>query len=652
MLPAPNLDDRTFQGLVDDARRLVHRRCPEWSDHNISDPGITLIETFAMMVDQLIYRLNRVPDRNYVKFLELLGLELRPPGAAQGEVTFWLSAPQSQTVTVRAETEVSTDRTDIEEPIVFSTTEQLDIVPCSLDSGRVATVSAAGNAVEQANEPGEGDFASFSTLPTPGDALLIGLSNAVPSCAVLLRVDCRVSGVGVDPNNPPYIWEAWTGGPDWVPCDVERDETRAFNRPGDVVLHVPRGHVMGTPGPLSSPPQGWLRCRLVRPSPGQPTYREPPMITSIAASTIGGTARVVHARVLHDEALGASDGTPGQRFSLQHLPALPWPGSALTVSAGDESGEWQAVEHFADADEATRCFHIDSVAGEVTFGPAVRESDGTLRQYGAIPPKGAALRMSAYRTGGGSRGNVAIGQIRVLKTSVPYVSRVENRRAAVGGAQAETIDELKTRGPLLLRTRGKAVTAEDFEQLTRQVAPEISRAHCLAAVHESHAGVVRVLVVPHVASDELGAVRRQDLDPLAETVQRIAAYLDQRRLVGTRVVIEPPFYQGLTVVVKLTALPGFQRNQIRDDVLKALNRLFHPLWGGPDGRGWPVGRPVQLHDVSAALAWTAGVNLGEEVEIRLFPADPVTGERGRSAERIVLPRNGLVYSHHHQVRVE
>ena len=102
MLPAPNLDDRRFQDLVDDAKRLVQQRCPEWTDHNVSDPGITLIETFAMMVDQLIYRLNRVPDRNYIKFLELIGVELRPTGAAQGEVTFWLSAPQPQTITVRA----------------------------------------------------------------------------------------------------------------------------------------------------------------------------------------------------------------------------------------------------------------------------------------------------------------------------------------------------------------------------------------------------------------------------------------------------------------------------------------------------------------------------------------------------------------------
>ncbi|HEY7009085.1 MAG TPA: hypothetical protein VH395_09105, partial [Jatrophihabitantaceae bacterium] len=102
VLPAPDLDDRHFQDLVDGAKRLVQTRCPQWSDHNVSDPGVTLIEAYAQMVDQLIYRLNRVPDRHYVKFLELIGVQLRPPSAARGEVTFWLSAPQPQTVVVRA----------------------------------------------------------------------------------------------------------------------------------------------------------------------------------------------------------------------------------------------------------------------------------------------------------------------------------------------------------------------------------------------------------------------------------------------------------------------------------------------------------------------------------------------------------------------
>ena len=109
---------------------------------------------------------------------------------------------------------------------------------------------------------------------------------------------------------------------------------------------------------------------------------------------------------------------------------------------------------------------------------------------------------------------------------------------------------------MLLRARGKAVTAQDFEQLTREVAPEVARAHCLTAAHESQAGLVRVLIVPHVSSDALERVRREDLDPLPETVERIAAHLDQRRLVGTRVVVEPPAYQWFTVVVSVTALPG------------------------------------------------------------------------------------------------
>ena len=130
-LPAPDLDDRRFQDLVDDAKRLVQQRCPEWTDHNVSDPGVTLIEAFAQMVDQLIYRLNRVPDLHYVKFLELLGVELRPPAPAVGEVTCWLAAPQPQTVHVRAETQVATPHTDVEEPVVFSTTAGLDIVTCS-----------------------------------------------------------------------------------------------------------------------------------------------------------------------------------------------------------------------------------------------------------------------------------------------------------------------------------------------------------------------------------------------------------------------------------------------------------------------------------------------------------------------------------------
>ncbi len=654
VLPAPNLDDRHFQNLVDDAKRLVQQRCPEWTDHNVSDPGVTLIEAFAQMVDQLIYRLNRVPDRNYIKFLELIGVELRPPAAARGRVTFWLSAPQPQTVLVRAESEVATPRTDVEDPVVFSTVSDLNIVPCSFE--RAGAMATGGELVDHsiALRAG-GEFECFQTSPQPGDALLIGLSNAVPSCAVVVRMNCRVRGVGVRPDWPPLIWEAWTGS-GWTPCDLEKDDTGGLNKAGDVILHVPDRHETSI---LARNRAGWLRCRLLVPEEGQPTYTASPRILSVSAFTIGGTARTVHAEVVRFEDLGISDGTPAQRFGLQRRPVVPWE-EAGVLQVIDTTGatEWSAIEHFAESGPQDTVFHIDAFAGEVVFGPAVRQGDGTVRQYGAVPAKGAHLLLSVYRTGGGVRGNVATGQVRVLKTSVPYVARVENRSPAIGGARAEDIEDAKLRGPLVLRSRGRAVTAEDFVELTKQVAPEIARVHCVGVgVGDADGGGggggggVKVLLVPFVDGDEVGRIRRDDLVPLAESLDRIGAYLEERRLVGTRMVIEPPEYQWITAVISVRARARYRPEDVRREVLTAVYRLFDPLRGGPEGMGWPLGRSVQAHEVNATLARIPGVDMAEEISVQLFPADPATGRRGSAVQRLPLSPTALVFSYEHQVRV-
>ncbi len=646
MLPAPNLDDRRFQDLVDDAKRLVQQRCPTWTDHNVSDPGVTLIEAFAQMVDQLIFRLNRVPDLHYIKFLELIGVELRAPAAAKGEVTFWLSAPQPQSVLVRSESQAATPRTDVSDPVVFSTTRELEIVPCAFD--RAGSHPSGGSPVDSTAALGAAGFRCFSSPPVPGDALLVGLSSAVPSCAVLLRMDCRVSGRGVDPRRPPVVWEAWTDS-GWEACEVGSDETGGLNKPGDVVLHVPEGHQTSI---IARERAGWLRCRLIEAQPDQPTYVAPPTVVSIEAMTVGGTVPAVHAEVIEGEVIGRSDGTAGQRFDLQRHPVVTsMAPTTLKVLSGEEEEVWHEAPagHFAQSRAEDRHFRIDAYAGQVQFGPAVRSPDGGVTNFGAIPAAGAVLRVDAYRTGGGRRGNVARGQVRVLKTSIPYVSRVENRAPAVGGAEAETLDDAKARGPLLLRSRGRAVTAEDFEQLAHDVAPEAARVSCVADADQS-AGV-RVLVVPHVAGDDVGRINREDLNPHPETLERISTSLDSRRLVGTRLLVQPPDYTWLTAVVSLSARPSFDRAGVRAEVLRALYRLYDPLVGGPDGTGWPFGRSVQSHEVHAALARIPGVDMSREVRVSLFPAEADTGRRGETVQRLDLPDTGLVYSYEHQVRV-
>jgi predicted phage baseplate assembly protein len=645
VLPTPELDDRDFQSLVDDAKRLVQRRSPDWTDHNVSDPGVTLIEAFAQMVDQLIYRLNRVPDRHYVKLLELIGMQLFPPTAARGTATFWLAAAQPAAVMVRAETEVATPRTDTEEAVIFATTADLSIVPCEFRA--IATGTGQAVPIDQTKLlDGEQQVPCFSAVPVAGDTLLIGLSAAVPSCAVLLRIDCPVGGIGIDPRNPPVIWEAWNGR-DWIGCDVDRDETGGLNRAGDVVLHVPAGHQESL---IAGQRAGWLRCRVLPPDDTTPAYTRTPRVAGVRAMTIGGTAEIVHAETVHAETLGSSDGAAGQRFSLQRHPVVAWeqPSVLEVIEPGAATTSWNAVRDFARSGPDDPHYRLDAVAGEIELGPAVRQPDGSIRQYGAIPRLGSTVRLSAYRVGGGRRGNTARGVIRVLKTSVPFVSRVENRHPAAGGVDGETMANARLRGPLELRASGRAVTADDFEVLARDIAPDAAAVKCIPAEDTNGA---RLLVVPRVVTDDVGRINYDDLrHPPEELLRRISDHLDGRRLIGTRLAVEPPAYRGVTVVARLTATPEADAETVQQTALRALYGYLSAQDGGPAGTGWPFGRPVQAFDLSGVLARVPGVAQIED--LLLFPADPDSRKRGTPVARIDLAPGMLVFSYQHQIRVQ
>lgn len=651
VMPAPNLDDRRFQDLVDDAKRLVQRRCPEWTDHNVSDPGVTLIETFAFMVDQLLYRLNRVPERNYLKFLELIGVNLFPPVAARAPVTFWLSAPCRGGLRIARGTEIATLRTESEEAVTFTTAEDLDIIDCSLGPLRSQPVGGELRPHNEVLELG-GGFFCFQTPPVPGDALLVGLTQPVPTGAVVLRFDCQIEGVGVDPRNPPLRWECYDGT-SWAPCEVDRDDTGGLNRAGDVVLHVPRQHAAAVIGRERA---GWLRAVVLPAEEGQPPYHASPLVTRLKVFSIGGTVGAVHAEAVTGEVLGASDGSPGQRFMVKRPPVTPVGGEPLVleISEGDSWGAWSEVEDFAGSGPSDRHFRIDRGAGEIMLGPALRQPDSSLAQYGAVPPKGATVRLRTYSTGGGNRGNVARGSISVLKSTIPYVSRVENRRPAVGGVDGETVEEAKVRGPMMMRARNRAVTVADYERLALEAAPEVARTRCVPAGDRSSAGreasAVRLLVVPAVEGDHLGRLRIEQMVVPSETLERIAGYLDERRVVGSRVLVEPPTYQGVTIVARIRASTRAHPNLVKEAASRALYRYYHPIIGGPEGTGWPFGRPVHAGEVYAVLQRVDGVEYLEEV--RLYGADPRDGRRGEAVQRLELEPNSLVFSYEHALRVE
>ncbi len=649
-LPAPNLDDRRFQDIVDEAKRRIPRHCPDWTDHNVSDPGVALIELFAWMTEMTLYRLNQVPERLYVKFLELVGVELFSAVPARADLLFSLTAPRQDPVRVPAGTQVSTERSGDEEPIVFLTDTDLQIVPPRL----VACLTHNGNRFEDHWDDLRREASSVRLFPTlrADEAVYFGLAEAAAANLLRLDVTTGPEGAGVDPRRPPRRWEAWDGR-EWRDVRVLDDTSAGFNSPGQVSLLLPPRHEALTLGTRRA---HWLRCRLVHPEPGQPEYRNPPVLESLSAVSLGGAVPAHHAEPAPAELLGTSTGRPGQVFQVRRLPVLPRrPDETVRVvlprheRVGEpEEQEWSEVADLADATADDRVFTWSGATGEIRFGPQVVDRQGVAWQHGAIPPTDAQIYVTGYRVGGGRRGNVAADRLTVLHTSIPFVASVTNLDPSRGGVDAETVENAKLRGPMLLRGGRRAVTAEDVERLTLDAAPGVARARCLAPAAPGEPA--RLLVVPRVDVAPEALV----LDDLAlsdELEEQIKAYLEPRRLLTMRVRIEAPRYQGVKVVAEVRAGPGVRPETVRERAERALYEYLNPLVGGPGGQGWPFGVDVRLGDVYGVLHGAFGVQGVEAVHF--FPADLRRQETlDQVDQRVRLAPEALFMSFQHRVVVQ
>ena len=647
--PRPDLDDRRFQDLVDEAKRMIPRFLPEWTNHNVSDPGVALIELFAWMTELTLYRLNRVPDRIYTSFLDLVGISPYPAAAARADVTFAFSTVPDEPVLVPAGSEVSTTGDD---PIVFATTADLLVTQPDRVFAWTAPSDGRGEPDEGRTRDVQQDLILanevvrvFPSEPVaPGDAFYLGFRESLGGYVLRLDVTADVEGIGVNPQRPPLVWEVWTAD-GWLPCRLEGDSTGGLNRNGSIQLAVPSGHLPLTVG---SERAHWLRLRLLAPGVDGAGYRTSPLIRNISVHAVGGTAPAEHAEPFGEEYIGVSSGLPGQSFPVQTAPILPRrDGERVELRYGDTVEPWTEVSDFSRSSADDRHVMWDSVSGRVNFGPRIRQPDGSWIQYGAIPPAGAAIWVSSYRRGGGARGNVGPGALNVLRSAVPYVDRVTNAVGATGGIDPETLENAKLRAPLTLVSGGRAVTAGDHERLAKEASPRVRRTLCVPPTEVGAPS--RLLVVPDPARP-VDAVTIDDLaldDLLFSTIRD---HLEPRRVIGTSLEIGTPTYLGVSVASMVRVLPGRAPAAVRQRCLDAIATFLSPHLGGPHGDGWPFGLDVTSGAIANLLGEVPGVEQVEEVVV--FEADLRNGQRvGGGVDTVRLPELALPLSFRPQVVV-
>ena len=596
-LPVPSLDDRRYTDLVEAALRLRDRYCPEWTSTEPGDPGIALIEVVAYLVDQLLYRLNQVPDRLYSEFLNMLGVHCRTANVATARVDFLLDAP-GQTVRIPAGTPVSTVAGE-SGPVEFVTAEQATARPVTLRW-----------TVDGDETDGGRTTAKVRYRQTEGSWVEVVLGEAGPNSLVRIELEITpaIEGLGF-----ALEWQCSTSG-GW-------GEVEAESVPAD------RPAVLVDTGPDWAPDGDRYKLRF-RPVLDNPARKETPFSILVHDALGAGVAvDVQHASVVPGEELGVGTGRPRQRMRTRRSPLLP---ELHRVRVGGT--EWKPVDSLVDSLPDDRHYEVDRNTGEVQFG------DGT---HGAIPAEDAEVIID-YLTGGGVAGNVAAGAIVVLREAIPHVARVHNRWPATGGMDAEPVEETRSRAPALLRSGWRAVSSDDFERLTLLASPRVARARCLA-----EPGVARVVVVPHPEGPP-DAESFASVLPGDPVFDEVTEFLDERRAVGVRLVVEPPDYKGVRVVAEVTRSADAAPDVVYGRAAEALRTYLHPVHGGRDGQGWPYGRPVVAGELFGVLLDVPGVELVDKVDLHSW--DPVTDQTGERTDRVDIDPNGLCWPAPPEVR--
>ncbi len=653
-LPEPILDDLRFQrDLVDEAKRRIIRYCPEWTDYNVSDPGVTLIELFAWMTEMITYRLNLVPEKNYIRFMDLLGVQLQPANSARGELTFRLSAPFPITpeddtpAVVPQGMEVATRATDEAPEVIFTTDERLNIVPPRLLQLRRDDEFNKNYLPRMGVEI----FYAFSRpRPRIGDTFYLGFDEANKLTGHILMLDIEAEetqATGVRRTDPPLVWEISTGNGQWeeVPPSArpgERDTTGGLNNArGEIIFYLP---LSAAPNQVQGRSAYWLRCRLEQRRKEQGMYSQPPRIKNVIAYSLGATVLATHAVIVADELLAESDGEPGQTYRLQHSPVLALrEGETITVTE-KRDGElvpipWKLVREFSDSDRFDRHFMLDTATGEISFGPGIRQADGSVRQYGRIPETGHEIRFTSYRHGGGVAGNVPAGKVSMMKSAVPYIDGVNNMRRADGGRDQESLDEAKMRARREVRAQQRAVTADDYAVLAKGASRAVARVKCVTPARLSPSattnlppGMLELLVVPAVfdalRNDDLTKLR---LDPVLS--KQIEEHIDPYRLLTTSVRVREPRYIGVKVTAEVVASDYSDPEVVRAGVKRVLRNYLAPLdltepgedkdeLMGPRWEGWPFGRSLFISELYTLIQRAPGVKHVLEVRLGVRPMLP------------------------------
>ncbi len=587
-----NLDTIAFERLVADARQQIPRFSADWTDHNLHDPGMTVIDLLGWVVDQQIYRLGFISDRHLHAFAALLGQ--RPVGPKPAAGLVW------------------SDRA-VENPLLMAAGKALlpNVAP---DVGFVLMRDVFLSDAEQTTTSivcGGSEIqlpirrSGLATTIAAGSDSMVVLTFDRPLVADLsgpVSVGFDISG-GVESNTSSAPWgplrfDYRIGGGAWVEVPVLFDDTSALTSTGTVGLDIPSA--CGSTEPST------LRLRF-----DNGFFPLDVSVRSVAVNTLP----VIQIREEPERSLGQGTGLVNQTVSFDRVGLVAEP----VIMVDDQ--QWTARPDFCTSGPDDT--HYVLGPNGATFGNGVN---------GARPPKGSQLAIGPTQRTAGVAGNLRTDVSWTLDGVVGWTGR--NCSGFSGGANPSTVDDV------VAKARGTATERDNLLSNTDVVAAAlllpgfgVGRAEVIpnydpAVPDGKVAGTRALMVFPE------RAVGHETRPVPSQYLQAVDDALDSARVLGERLVVVAPQVVVIDVEVTVTVEPGYILDRVEAEVESNLRQRLAVLDQDGGVSPWTLGRVVTIEELKTVAAETDGV---------MFVSDCGLARSGQKVggETVELKRHGL-----------
>jgi hypothetical protein len=578
-----------FDDLVVLGRSTIPTLAPRWTDHNVHDPGIMLMELVAWIAEAQMYSISRMRRDERRAFAHFLSVEPKGPLAAQG--LLWPSTDQPPAVApgqVIPADSIATASSDVPQ---FFTSNAVQLTPASLL--RVETRYANGVLHDwtRVNAQQSATFEPFGDASNPGARLILTFtlsSSVTPVGDVPLSLGFEVVNATLSPAakpSGPKILVSLSDANGERQLDIQ-DTTSGLLQSG--VLFLPVGYI--------SPDAGRFQLILKSATGG---FERPPRISRVGINVLP----VQQLEKIEEESPTFGQAVPNQQYTLQQN-GLMFTGNGqdavkVTITANGSPLSWTQTDDLQLSGPNDLHFELDTDQGILTFGNGLN---------GSVVPQSAMLQVE-YQVSDGSQGNIQPG----VNWQVEGVTgNFVNLESTTGGADATTLDDLRDAARVQVDSVHPLVTAGDVEGAAKSFTDlGVTRAVELPYDDKRPTGD-RVLVATGPQDDPNAPILQESAEFLGAVRERIVPKLP----VGQRLQVIGPTYVQIQITASLVSTRNTDPSVVsKNGVAELQKRLATVTANGVDQ--WPLGRPVSVKSVQGWLRNVDGVAQVQKVEMRV-----------------------------------